>query len=98
MRSFTVTKAKKGDTHYRNLGGRYMSETPSGAARKAMSQLCRHHKVKGVCSMLITIRETTQNSAHKDYVYRVRRIKDPVTVERDGVEVTYQYSSKVKAA
>jgi hypothetical protein len=99
-RSFTVTKVvtaggrSKGRS---NLGGRYLSSTPANAAKKAGSQICRASRIKGQCSLIIHLRETTQNSAHKDYVYKVRRVHDPVTVERAGEEITYNYKMSVKS-
>ena len=99
-RSFTVTKVLKtgGKSKSRaNLGGRYVSTTPAGAAKKAGSQICRASRVKGQCSLEVHLRETTQGSAHKEYVYRVKRVKDPVTVERAGQEITYNYRMTVKS-
>ena len=93
-RSFTVEKIqtssgkKKGSD---NLGGRFLSSTPSGAAKKVGSKVCSNSSIKGQCTLYITIRETTQGSDHKEYTYKVKRILDPVTIERNGVEITYRY-------
>lgn len=98
LRSFTIVKVttSKGDKKGKaNLGGRYISSSPREAVRKAASRICANSSVKGRCSLIITLRETTQGSAHKDYTYKVLRILDPVTVERDGVEVTYKYRTEV---
>jgi hypothetical protein len=80
-----------------NLGGRFISRTPASAAKKAATQICRESKIKGRCALDVTIQETTRGSSHKTYKYTVKRIKDPVTVERNGVEITYQYRTVVKA-
>jgi hypothetical protein len=80
-----------------NLGGRYMSHTPSGAARKAGTQVCRASNIKGQCSLVVTVRETTSGSSKKEFKYKVTRVKDPVTVERDGQMVTYNYKTVVKS-
>jgi hypothetical protein len=100
-RSFTIVSAATAKGHLKgkaNLDGRYISRTPAGAARKAAGQICRNSRVKGQCTLKITMRETTRGSKGKDYAYVVKRIKDPVTVERDGVEITYNYRTEVKAA
>jgi hypothetical protein len=99
-RSFTVEKIetssgkKKGSE---NLGGRFISSTPAGAARKVGSKVCRSSNVKGQCTLYVTIRETTQGSNHKEFTYKVKRILDPVTIERNGVEITYRYRTIAKA-
>ena len=100
-RSFTVIKVT--DTHGRvksasqNAGGRYISKSPAGAASKAGSQICAKTRVKGQCSLIIVLKETTQGSAHKEFAYRYRRVHEPRTVMRGGVEITYQYTTRVKA-
>jgi hypothetical protein len=48
--------------------------------------------------MKITIRETTQNSAKKEYTYRVKKVKDPVEIEyKNGEIVVHEFSTKVKS-
>ncbi len=98
-RTFTVVAVRssskvKGKA---NEGGRFVSRTPAGAARKAGSRICRESKIKGQCSLAITLRETTRGSNHKEYTYSVKRVKDPVTVERDGQEITFNYKTQVKS-
>ena len=46
-RSFTVEYMHKACKSLGINGGRYISSTPSGAARKAFSQYYRHHKKSG---------------------------------------------------
>jgi hypothetical protein len=79
-----------------NLGGRFVSTSPSGAAKKACTQICRASNVKGQCSLTITLRKTTRGGNHKEYVYKVNRVKDPVTVMRGDEEITYNYKTKAK--
>jgi hypothetical protein len=74
-----------------------LSLTPSSAARKAASQICRASKIKGQCTLTIVIQETTRGSAGKMYTYKVKRVLDPVTLIRDGVEITYKYKTLVKS-
>ena len=99
-RSFTVVKvtdvhgSKKGKA---NLGGRFVSSTPMSAAKKAVSQICRASSIKGRCTLIVTIRETTQGSSKNEYTYKVSRIHDPVTVERNGEEITYNYRLEAHA-
>lgn len=97
-RTFTIeaiynTKGNK----IRFDGGRYMSRTPSGAASKAFSQAYRHLKGKGKMSLMITMRETTQGSAHKSYNYRVSRIAQESEREINGEIITYSYITKVRS-
>lgn len=100
-RSFTVLSvSSKGKSKGKdNLGGRFLSTTPSGAARKAASQVCRNSRVKGQCSLVVSIKETTRGSSGKEFKYSVKRVKvkDPQVVVRDGLEIVYKYTTKVKA-
>jgi len=73
-RSFTIVRAKRAG---KNLSvkkeGRYMSTTPSGAAGKMNTQLCRQHNIKGAATVYVTLRETTAGSKKNMYSYRVQR-------------------------
>jgi len=59
---------------------RYNSSSAEGAAKKAHTVLCGRKHVKGTCTFIITMRETTQGSNKKLYTYKVTRhkLKDPV--------------------
>lgn len=95
-RSFTVEAAyNTNGNKLRFHGGRYISKTPSSAARKAFTQMTRHKK--GKVALLIHIRETTMNSHHKTFVYKVTRKREDNEVERDGETILYKYVTKVKA-
>ena len=100
-RSFTIisvsSKGKaKGSS---NLGGRFLSTTPAGAARKASSQVCRNSKIKGQCSLVISVKETTRGSSGKEFNYSVKRVKlsNPQIVMRGNEEIIYKYTTKVKS-
>ncbi len=99
-RSFTIVSVsdkagkKKGKA---NLGGRFISTTPAGAARKAGTHICRNSNVRGRCTLHITVKETTRGSTNKEFSYVYQRIKDPVEIMRGDVEVTYNYRAVVKA-
>lgn len=60
----------------------FHSSTPVAAAKKVCTREC-----KGKTCVVIV--EDTKTG--KEYKYRVSRIYDPVTVERNGVEITYDY-------
>ena len=96
-RSFTIVKVtdNKGKPKGKdNLGGRFISRNPGNAAKKAGSQICRNTKVHGQCSLIITIKETTQNSNKKEFSYKFRRINEPVTVTyKNGSELTFNYKT-----
>jgi hypothetical protein len=97
-RSFTIEAIYNSNGNkIRYDGGRYISKTPSGAARKAFSQASRHMRKFGKLSLDIHIRETTQNSHHKTYIYKVRRVRQDIEVERDGVIIQYKYKTKIRA-
>lgn len=98
MRSFTIESVKRGSRNIRFTGGRYISESPMGAAKKAFSQACRFEGAKGRCSMVVSIRETTAGSDKKVYKYKASRIVEHSQVERDGMIIHYKYATKIASA
>jgi hypothetical protein len=78
-----------------NLGGRYMGSTPLSAAKKAFTRVCRETAIKGQCTLVIKIQETTRGADGKIFTYRGKREMNPITVMRNGVEVTYKYQTKL---
>lgn len=53
--------------------GRFNSKNPAGSAKKAFSSLCQRKKIHGQCSLIVKVRETTQNSKHKEFAYVAHR-------------------------
>ena len=97
-RSFTIEAVyNSSGKKLGNSGGRYISNTPSSAASKAFSQTLRTMPKVKALSLLIYVRETTQGSQHKTFAYRIRRTKQVTTVMINGEEITYKYTTKVKA-
>ncbi|NBU33709.1 hypothetical protein EB118_05345 [bacterium] len=97
-RSFTVESVYRSGTRKSFSGGRYISDTPSGAAKKAFSQAYKSLRDKsGRVSLEINIRETTRGSLGKTFSYRVTRVYDPVEVYRKGELITYDYTTKIKS-
>jgi hypothetical protein len=97
-RSFTIEgiqKTKGGRVNYTE--GRFISETPAGAAKKAFSKAYHSINATGPLSLKIKIRETTQGSMHKTYDYRVTKKAEKVELERNGEMITYNFTTKVKS-
>jgi len=99
-RSFTIDMAAHVDgcpTKFsrKDFSGRYVSKTPSGAASKALTQLCNVKKVRGQCTLFIKMRETTQGSNKKEFLYNVKREKLANPVELSGR--TLEYKNKIKS-
>jgi hypothetical protein len=96
-RSFKIVEVSdlRGQKGKHNLGGRYMSSTPLSAAKKAFSRVCRESAIRGQCTFTIKIQETTRGSNEKIFTYKGKRELNPVTVMRNGVEVTYKYQTKL---
>ena len=69
QRTFTVVGAynSKGCPTKFGSNTRYIGRTPSGAAKKAFTELCRVKSIRGVCTIYIKIRETTRGSHKKIY-------------------------------
>lgn len=78
-RTFTIHNARQVDgcpTKFYRMGktGVYTGTTPAAAAKKALTKLCRVKRISGVCTIYITIRETTQGSTHKTFTYKMKRM------------------------
>ena len=90
----TTTGRVKGEN---NLTGRYISKTPVGAAKKIVTKVCSMSKIKGQCTLVVHIRETTRDRTSKDFMYKIKRVKKPVTVTKDGKEITFKYTLTAKS-
>jgi len=100
LRSFTVVDAgKHGGCKTKFKGGLYKSRNPAAAAKKAFKELCRVKRIRGVCTLVITIKETTKNSNKKAFSYRLHRhkLKVPKVIKIGNTEVVYEYESSAKS-
>lgn len=102
LRSFTVVKAqdKDGCSTKFNNDSRLVSSTPNSAAKKAFSRLCNLKRVKGKCTFIVTIMDTTNNHSlkGKEYTYKIERKKlDKPIVLQAGTNKEYKINYTVKA-
>jgi len=96
-RSFTITSVEKTDGGKINFtGGRYISNTPRECVKKMFSKIIQS-KSSAPRSLKIHMRETTSGSAKKEYSYKVNKQPKKVTIERNGVEITYTHIVKVQS-
>ena len=94
MRSFTIESVYKPNGSKVNYeSGRFMGARPSDAVRKMFTKASN----SSTTALNITLRETTAGSAHKTFKYKVTRVPEEKTIVRDGVEVTFHYTTKVKS-
>ena len=72
--------------------GLYKSSSPSGAARKAFTQLCsKMSKSKDRCDFVFSIKETTNGSAKKVYgPYVGEKVKLKKPIELEGRTITHK--------
>ena len=102
LRSFAVVGAtRQGACKTKSHRGRYIGRTPAGAARKAFSELCRVKRIRGICTLFVTIKETTQGSARKQYTYKLnrRKLKTPlIMMEGTDKEFVIEYGVTAKSA
>lgn len=97
-RSFTIESINKyGAGRVNYTGGRFISETPSAAAKKAFTKAYHHLKAKGPMSLKICVRETTQGSLKKEYTYRVTKKSEHIEIEKGGEIITYNFTTKTKS-
>ena len=100
-RSFTLVKVVSGSKGKKTkTGGRYVAKTPDAAAKKAFTRECRTSKIKGVCTHIISLKETTSGSKGKVYQYKVKRslLKPALKVMRGDKEITIRYKVSAKSA
>ena len=127
MRFFMVNNVYK--TGQKNNKGReiktsgyqmiFRGMTPSQAAKKAMTALCKRKEYSGMCALrvkLVEVMVTESGSPkrgdkgyipmlwktsgeEKEFTYRLqkRKLKVPVTVNLNGVDVTYKYESIIRS-
>lgn len=80
-----------------NLSGRYTGKSPVSAAKKVVTKVCSKSKIKGQCTLVVRIREITQGRLAKEYAYKIKRVKNPVTVTKDGRDITFKYTLTAKS-
>jgi len=98
-RSFTIVEMKSRQKLKSKKNGRYISKSSKGAAIKAFNRECRESKIKGVCTFMITIRETTRGSKKTIYQYKVNRrlIKGcPLIIKKGDTNVIIRYTTTAK--
>lgn len=66
----------------------FHGNTPVAAAKKVCSRECKNN------SCVVIVQDTKTG---KEYKYKVSRVYDPVTIQRNGVEVTYDYKVTAKS-
>ena len=94
-RSFTIESVFKPNGSKVNYsGGRFVGARPSDAVRKMFTKA---GSATTSNALNITLRETTAGSAHKSFKYKVTKVPEEKTVERNGVEVTFHFTTKVKS-
>lgn len=105
MRSFTVVEVRgqngavDAQATKKAAEMRLVGRTHRGAASKTLSAMCRYKKIKGACSMTITVKETTQGSSGKELTYKARRVKlaKPLTIGKGDKARTIEYAPFVSA-
>lgn len=84
-------------------GGRYKSNSPMSAGRKAATKLFKKAekspKYKSLKKITFCIRETTKGGDKKSFDYVATRVKlaKPLVREIDGVQIVNKYKTVVKA-
>ena len=109
-RSFTVINMRKPGqggkkTSIPSEGGRYISKTPFAAAKKAFGIACREKKIRGQCTITVTVQETTRGADGKVFSYKLKRekLKKPLEITRGGglfsggTPITIKYAISGKA-
>ena len=107
-RSFTVIDIRKPaqkSMKTKSSGGRFISSSPASAARKAFSSACRAKKIKGQCTLIVTVQETTRGEDARLRSYKLTRTKlqEPRVITRGGgmlgggTEIVIKYDTTGKA-
>lgn len=79
--------------------GRYLSSTPSGAAKKAGNRFCnsRSGKRRVACPITVVLRECTAGSQKKSFAYQFRRKAVKANIRHGDTQIVHRYKSTVKA-
>lgn len=101
-RSFSIASVgKQGGCSTRFSEGRFLSSTAKGAALKAFTALCRRKRIKGQCTLTVTMKEITQGSKKKQYAYTLKRRKrkNPVRIRPRGASnnIVFKYETVAKS-
>ena len=101
VRTFAVVDVRKmGKCQTKFKSGRYTGKAPVNAALKAFNELCRLKKIRGVCTLTVSVRETTRGSEGKVFTYKLQRmkLKEPlVRFEGTPKEFTINYKNVAKS-
>lgn len=97
MRHFTIVSIHKAGEDLGVSGGRYSSKIPVAAAKKAFSQSVQTKKIDGMTEVVVKIRETTQESAHKEYSYTVSKVPQKKEIKIGDKIITYKFAVKATA-
>jgi len=101
MRSFEVVESSKhGGCKTKSKPGRYIKRTPYAAALNAFNRLCAKKRIKGQCTLIVGVRETTAGSKHKVFRYKMKRGKLSVPLimmEGTNSEYVIEYKSSGKS-
>ena len=102
LRSFAIIGAQRDNgcpTKF-NQDSRFVSATPVSAARKAFSNLCNLKRIRGKCTLIVSIVDTTQGARTKgkEYTYKVDRMKlaKPIVLQK-GTKSEYKIKYTVRA-
>ena len=100
-RSFTIVQVgKHGGCKTKFRGGKYVSKAPVASAMKAFSSFCRAKRIRGVCTLFVTLKETTRGSSGKLYTYKLNRLrlkKPIIRFEGTNKEFVVEYTRKAKS-
>ena len=102
-RSFTLVGASKSSgCRTKGYGGRFINKSPRDAAMKAFSDLCRTKRIRGICTLYVTMRCTTKGCRQygKEYTYKLMRKKlatPLIRLEGTDREYVIEYRPVAKA-
>ena len=98
-RSFSIIRlANRNEKNKSKTSGRYVARDALGAAKKAFNRECRQSKIKGQCTLIIILKETTQRSKKRRYVYKMKRVKlqKPIKIDRNNELITINYKTNAQ--
>ena len=102
LRSFAIVGVQKEngcDTKFNNES-RLVGANPRSAAQKAFSRLCNLKRVKGKCTLIVTVEDTTRGYSKKGkkYTYKVdrRKLAKPIVLQK-GTNAEYKIKYAVSA-
>ena len=96
-RTFKIVEVGKHGSCRTKGKGILINKKPAGAAKEAFSELCRTKRIKGVCTLIVTIQEIITGKVFSYELKRIKLKKPIIRLEGTNKENVLEYKTTIKA-